>query len=422
MIFILSSVIALLLSGCEISFSEGFGGKKAEEVSAVPEGAVLAGDEAKIEMGDITISLPEGMKCGVKETDNGKSYYVWNTDAEYVFPTDINILFYAYCGNDINSPDGELTEQEARISIKQTYAEQFRSEVEAKPLLVDPMTTSNDDWIILQFTGYGGDYMQTSYSTMCYPKYYYGLYTLQKSTSEFNRNYYGFVFSNDGTGQVFTEKDYNSIYNQIRNAFSITEFYSIPQNPTAYDAMKDVSNGYSYIQFLDLFADTQNYYGMSAQKLTEEEKRGLKGLYNVVGITDGDTITVNDGTQDICVRLIGVDTPESVSPDEEKNTEEGKEASKWTTNLLENKKVWLEYDMELVDDYGRTLAYVYLEDGVTMVNKELLSNGIARVMTIEPNIKYAPEFKEVEAAAKKEKMGFWGDGFFEEQESQSEPQ
>lgn len=274
--------VTLLLSGCEISFSEGFGSGKAEpdNVSAIPEGAILAMDGKEIEMGDITIKLPDNMKAGMKENEDGKSYYVWDTDDEYVLPTNTNILFYAYCGNDINSPDGELTEQEARLSMKQAYAERFRAEVEAKPLLADPMTTSTDDWFILQFTGYSGDYLQTSYSTMCYPKYFYGVYTLQKSTEEFNRNYYGFVFSNDGTGKVFSKKDYTSIYNQIRTAFSIKEFYSVPQNPTIYDATKDVSNGYDYTQFLNLFAGTKNYYGMASQRLSEEQSES-DGLYDV---------------------------------------------------------------------------------------------------------------------------------------------
>ena len=402
----LSVILVLLLSGCEISFSDGFGGRKSEEVSAVPEGAVSANDQGKFEIGDISIKLPEGMKFGMKETDNGKSYYVWDTDAEYVLPTDSDILLYAYYGNDINSPDGELTEQQARLSMKQTYAEQFRAEVEAKPLLADPMTTSNDNWFILQFTGYSGDYMQTSYSTMCYPKYYYGIYTLQKTTEEFNRNYYGFVFSNDSTGNVFSEHDYNSIYKQIRSAFSITEFYSIPQNPVSYDAMKDVSDGYSYAQFLNLFADTSNYYGMTAQKLTEQEKRGLKGLYDVIRVVDGCTIIINDGVQDIHIRLIGVN-----APDEKTYVEEGKETAEWIRNLLDGKKVWLEYGD------SDTCAYVYLEDGITMVNEELLKSGLARVMENESDIKYIQEFQKLESAAQKGKKGFWGNGFFEEQES-----
>lgn len=133
----------------------------------------------------------------------------------------------------------------------------------------------------------------------------------------------------------------------------------------------------------------------------------LHGLYDVVRVVDGDTIVVRiDGT-DTKIRLIGVDTPESVNPDPSKNSENGKIASEWTTQLLTGTQVYLEYDIESTDKYGRTLAYVYLSDKVTMVEEELLRNGMAEVMTIEPNSKYALLFEKLEAEARENKVGFW---------------
>lgn len=58
--------------------------------------------------------------------------------------------------------------------------------------------------------------------------------------------------------------------------------------------------------------------------------------------------------------------PESVSEEAEKNTPEGEVASEYMKNLLEGGSVYLEYDSELTDTYGRTLCYVYLHDKAAM--------------------------------------------------------
>lgn len=422
---LLAAVIAstLILSGCSISFSDGisFSGNSGEEEAetATPSGAAVAENGEKIEMGDITLTLPDGMKYGTLETETGNVYYAWETDTDYVLPTDSDIIFYAYSGTDTASPDKELTDSEARYSISQSYMQIFRESVNGK-ISADPSVVSNDEWYVLQLTGNSGDYITTSYGTMCYPKCYYGVYTLQKATDSYNRSYYGFVFSNDSTGAIMDEADYNDLYGQIKRAFSLTEFYTAPQ--LEYDEATDYSKGYSYEQLAALFSDTANYYGMSAQAPAETESVSeteavtesvdLAGTYEVIRAVDGDTVLVDIDGEEVRVRLIGVDTPESVSTDEEKNTAEGKEASEYTAEQLAGKQIYLEYDEGLTDTYGRTLAYVYLEDGETMFNKTLLEQGYARVMTVEPNTKYAEEFEALEAAAEKAGAGFWGTGFF----------
>ena len=81
---------------------------------------------------------------------------------------------------------------------------------------------------------------------------------------------------------------------------------------------------------------------------------------------DGDTIVVTDKNgEDITVRLIGINTPESVSSDDEKNCKEGEEASEFLKNILsEGETLYLEYDEDKTDTYGRTLAYVWLSNDV----------------------------------------------------------
>lgn len=127
---------------------------------------------------------------------------------------------------------------------------------------------------------------------------------------------------------------------------------------------------------------------------------------------DGDTyvIRLDSNGQEITVRLIGVDTPESVAPEDyyKENTEEGKEISDIVKDKLkEGDKLSVEYDVQMEDKYGRTLAYLYFEDG-KMVQEWLLENGYAQVMTIQPNSKYANHFAEIQHTAAENGIGLWG--------------
>ena len=74
--------------------------------------------------------------------------------------------------------------------------------------------------------------------------------------------------------------------------------------------------------------------------------------------------------------------------------------------MLKGKSVKLEYDIDKFDRYGRTLAYVYLEDG-TFVNAELVKNGYAMVMTIPPNVKFADLFVKLQQEARENNKGQW---------------
>ncbi len=126
--------------------------------------------------------------------------------------------------------------------------------------------------------------------------------------------------------------------------------------------------------------------------------------YLVERVIDGDTIQLASGEK---VRLIGVDTPETVKP----NTPVepfGKEASDFTKKMLTNTKVRLEFDVQERDKYGRLLAYLYLPDG-TFYNELLLKEGYAQVLTIPPNVKYAELFLLAERMAREEKKGLWQD-------------
>jgi len=120
-----------------------------------------------------------------------------------------------------------------------------------------------------------------------------------------------------------------------------------------------------------------------------------------VRVIDGDTIVL-DGEETI--RLIGVDTPETKDPRKPVQYF-GQEAYKFTRSLVEGKRVRIEFDQERVDKHGRTLAYVYLEDG-TFLNAEIIKQGYGFAYTQFP-FKYLEEFRQYEREARENERGLW---------------
>ncbi|MDP1804685.1 MAG: thermonuclease family protein, partial [Acidimicrobiales bacterium] len=106
-------------------------------------------------------------------------------------------------------------------------------------------------------------------------------------------------------------------------------------------------------------------------------------------VVDGDTLDVSGGER---VRLIGIDTPESVAPDRPVGCF-GKEASRFTASLVPpGTPVRLVGDVEQRDRFGRLLAYMYRQADGLFVNAELLRQGYAQLLTIPPNIAHTDEF------------------------------
>lgn len=140
--------------------------------------------------------------------------------------------------------------------------------------------------------------------------------------------------------------------------------------------------------------------------VSEEVKSNskIKDL-SVKRVVDGDTVVLEKNGYEYKVRLIGVDTPESVHLDKNKNTKEGKIASDFTKERLTGKKVAIEFDVKPQDKYGRYLVYLYV-DGISY-NEVLLEEGMARVMMISPNVKNKELYAQIEKRAKDKKIGIW---------------
>lgn len=124
-------------------------------------------------------------------------------------------------------------------------------------------------------------------------------------------------------------------------------------------------------------------------------------------VVDGDTIEINptiNGVED--VRLIGIDTPETVDPSEEVEPY-GSEASAFATEELAGQEVQLEFDEEKVDQYDRLLAYVYTGGG-EMFNEDLVEMGYAQAYPYPPNTMYEMRFERAQRKAKARDLGIWG--------------
>jgi micrococcal nuclease len=127
----------------------------------------------------------------------------------------------------------------------------------------------------------------------------------------------------------------------------------------------------------------------------------------IVKVVDGDTVIVNIDGKEENVRLLGINTPETVK----KNWPiecYGPEASKLTKSLLPpGTVVRLERDIEARDAYNRLLAYIYRKDDGLFINLELMRQGDAREMSFKPNTAHATDFHAAATEAEAAGRGLW---------------
>ena len=134
---------------------------------------------------------------------------------------------------------------------------------------------------------------------------------------------------------------------------------------------------------------------------------GTGGQITVASVIDGDTIEVLAGGRLETIRLLGIDTPETVHPTKPPECF-GREASELLTSLLpDGTAVQLERDADARDQYGRLLVRVVrVSDGVD-VNAAMIESGAARALSIEPNHALRSAYSELEQAARAADRGLW---------------
>ncbi len=141
--------------------------------------------------------------------------------------------------------------------------------------------------------------------------------------------------------------------------------------------------------------------------------------YPVIKVVDGDTLTILKDQKNTTLRLIGLDTPETVDPRKPVQCF-GKEASEKAKRVLADTLVRIETDPSQgdLDKYGRTLAYVFLlsQTGLpayaglpdeTNFNMLMIAEGFGHEYTYNLPYKYQTQFKEAERKAREEKKGLW---------------
>lgn len=131
--------------------------------------------------------------------------------------------------------------------------------------------------------------------------------------------------------------------------------------------------------------------------------------YRVRNVIDGDTVELDNGSM---VRYLGIDTPEirkrrddgswSYAPEPY-----GEKAKEFNRQLVENKTVRLELDVQKKDKYNRLLAYCFAGD--VFVNAKLLEEGLALLYTWPPNVKYADLLVKMQEEARRNNRGLWGE-------------
>jgi len=135
-----------------------------------------------------------------------------------------------------------------------------------------------------------------------------------------------------------------------------------------------------------------------------ERQYDAETVVPVTRVHDGDTISVIIDAQKKKVRLVGIDAPELGQ------MPWGKRAKQYLETLVDASgwKVILEFDIAQRDKYGRSLAYVWTENG-EMVNLLMVKSGNAVLYTVPPNVRYTNELRQAQEKARDMRLGIWGE-------------
>lgn len=142
-------------------------------------------------------------------------------------------------------------------------------------------------------------------------------------------------------------------------------------------------------------------FGMMLPEEAAEQNTESQGKFRVVRIIDGDTFEIEGGER---VRLIGIDTPESVNPNASVECF-GKEASAYLRDMIEGKTVRLERDVTDRDRYARLLRYAYLGD--IFINEKIVREGYGESVAYKPDTAKQEVLRQAEESAREGQLGQW---------------
>lgn len=134
--------------------------------------------------------------------------------------------------------------------------------------------------------------------------------------------------------------------------------------------------------------------------LQKPETAAARSSCTVASVADGDTFRCSDGTR---VRLLSIDSPEDGQGPVYQEARRGLQRY-----LVKQRTVELETDVRPLDQYGRTLAWVWVGD--TLVNEAVARDGWAMLYTVPPNVRYIDRIRAAERSAREGRRGLWKDG------------
>jgi len=140
----------------------------------------------------------------------------------------------------------------------------------------------------------------------------------------------------------------------------------------------------------------------SESSILQQSVTTYRYKHTIAYVYDGDTIKLENGEK---VRLLGIDTPE-VASHYHKAIAGGKAAQKWLRQKLKGGHIYLEYDQQQRDKYGRLLAHIFLENG-KHINVELVKRGLAIVNLFPPNLRYSHMLLTAQQQAQQQQLGMW---------------
>jgi len=156
--------------------------------------------------------------------------------------------------------------------------------------------------------------------------------------------------------------------------------------------------------------DIFRMFSFGTQQAAAPAAHSLDGFFPVARVVDGDTIRVTMNGEEKVVRMIGVDTPESVHPSKPVECF-GVEATLFVESLLLDQVVRVVRDpsQQQYDQYGRALGYVYLPDG-TNVAEHIIRSGYGYEYTYNTPYQQQRQFEEAQTYAENNKLGLWAPG------------
>ncbi len=160
---------------------------------------------------------------------------------------------------------------------------------------------------------------------------------------------------------------------------------------------------YYVISFILIVSVISLAYGIK-ERYSPADNKGPGKTLHVEKIYDGDTIgAVVDGRFEK-IRLLGIDAPEM---DQRPWGGKTRECLRSLISAADS-RIFLEYDIERRDKYGRILAYIWTQNR-KMVNDEMMKNGCAVLFTFPPNVRYAERLRSAQKKAQEDKAGIWGE-------------